>query len=108
MKINIEDLKFEFTLKKNMKILAIMNLQIGQFTIKGFKVMESKFKRFALFPPSTPTGHNKWFQIFWTGDKESWKKLEEAAIKQFDEEQTESMLKETSNSDEINVEDVRL
>ncbi len=71
---------------------ATMTLIIGQFQIKGFRVMKTKFadnaERFFIKPPANRLKTGKWIDLFWTDSKDDWKLLEKKALKQFDEEQS--------------------
>lgn len=62
------------------KLKAIISLDFGDFTVKGFRVMQSEFKNdngdeLWLTPPSY-LGGTRWHPIFFVPDKELWKQLE--------------------------------
>ncbi len=99
MKISIDDLKFKFKFKENDNMPAIMTLIIGQFEVRGFKVLKTQFEenrqKFVIYPPSKSLDHNKWLQLFWTEDKEDWNLLCKKALEQFDKEHTDWLLEQT-------------
>jgi hypothetical protein len=109
MKIKVNELEYEFKfMENNDEMPAIMTLIIGQFKVKGFRVMKTKFedndKRFVLYPPANRTGGGKWIKIFWTDVKEDWSLLEKEALEQFDKEHTEYLL---NNSVSDNLDNIK-
>ena len=89
MKIDINEIRFQFKLKDNPQMPAVVTLFIGQFQIRGFRIMKSKFddssKRHYLTPPANRLGNGGFIKLFWA-DKEDWALLEKRALEQFDEE----------------------
>lgn len=96
MRINVNELSFEFKFKDDDEHPATMILKVGQFQIRGFRIMKTAFeenkKRFVLFPPANRTRNNKWIKIFWTDIKPDWELLENLALKQFNKEHEEYLL----------------
>lgn len=98
MKINIDNLEFEFKLRGDKKDFdlfpATMILTIGQFKVKGFSVRKTKFEenvnRFVIHPPANRAGAI-WIKLFWA-DKEDWELLSKRALKQFDQEHTDYLI----------------
>lgn len=113
MKINIEDIEFQFRFHDNEQMPATMTLLIGQFAIRGFKIMKSKFTEnkypFTLFPPSSRTGSGSWIDIFWTDIKNDWEFLKRKALEQFSREHAKYLLEkdELELKKEGNVDDIK-
>jgi len=81
MKINIEEIavKIKFTEQKILK--AIIGLDFGDFSVKGFRIMESQFEsvrkdKLWLTPPSYRDMGGRYHPIFFIPDKELWEQLE--------------------------------
>ena len=123
MKINIDDLKYEFKFREREDsdaFPATMILRIGQFEVKGFSVRKTGFeeneKGFFLSPPSNRIGGGKWIKLFFTEIKEDWGKLEANALKQFNKEHQEYLIKvfgqipvkKKTNKEEIDVDKIPL
>ncbi|NMC51527.1 hypothetical protein GYA54_02225 [Candidatus Kuenenbacteria bacterium] len=104
MKINIDELEFNFKFKNDDNMPATMTLVIGQFEVRGFKVVathyESNKNKFKLYPPSKSMGNDKWFHLFFTPDKNEWGKIEQRALEKFNEGRLDST--------EVSVDDVPL
>lgn len=101
MDINVNELKFEFKFRDDEMAPALMTLFIGQFKIKGFVVRKTKFndnnKRFWLSPPIIYSGQRS-IKTFWTENKKDWILLEKRALEQFDQEQTNELIKEVNKT----------
>ncbi len=114
MKLNIDELEYKFKFHENEQMPATMTLFMGQFQIRGFRIMKSQYtdnsKRFVLFPPANRTGRGKWIKIFFTEIKDDWALLEQRALAQFDIEHTDYLIgKEINRSNdnkEIKAEDI--
>ena len=89
MKLDINEFTFQFKFKDDPQMPAVLTLLIGQFQIRGFRIMKSKFadasKTHYLTPPANRLGNGKFIKLFWA-DKEDWALLEKRALEQFDEE----------------------
>lgn len=92
MNIDIEALEFRFQDKSGSPdTLATMTLMIGQFQVRGFRIMRTQYPEngedLVLFPPSNRSkGGRSWVKVFWTDDKESWSRLQEIALAEFRQE----------------------
>lgn len=91
MKININEIiaKVKFIEDKNLK--AIITLNFGDFTIKGFRVQISQYSNdfglnLWLVPPSYKDNAGRYHPIFFIEDKEIWKKLEQEIWKQYEDQ----------------------
>lgn len=81
MKINIEEIQVKIKFVEQQILKAIIGLDFGDFTIKGFRVMKSEYKNdygeeLWLTPPSYQGAGGHYHPIFFVPDKELWKKLE--------------------------------
>ena len=105
MKINIAQLEFKFKFRDDIDFPASMTLLIGQFEVRGFTIRKSKFqnndKRHALFPPAKNMGGKKWLHLFHSPDKKEWDELQDAAIKQFNEEHENYLLQQAGKADTV-------
>lgn len=97
MKIDITTLEYQFKFRDDNDFPATMILKIGQFEIKGFRIMASQYqdsaKRFFLKPPSNRVQNGKWLNIVWMDSKDDWSEFEKFALKKFDDEHTENLMK---------------
>jgi|SRR3989338_1629430 len=80
MKINTNDIQVKIKFVDQEKLKAIISLDFGDFTIKGFRVMKSDYKNdngeeLWLTPPAY-LGGGKYHPIFFMPNKERWKELE--------------------------------
>lgn len=93
MIINIDELQFKFKFRNDPEFPATMTLVVGQFQVRGFRIMRTKYednkKQYYLKPPSNRTGRGAWIQLFWTDSKDDWKLLEDKALEAFDKEYDE-------------------
>jgi len=103
--ITIDDIKFKFFFRKDVdenefeRMPASMSIVVCDvIEIKGLKVMkaykEGSRSRFLIYPASKSLGHNKWFDYSWV-EPELWKQITEKALREFDEEHTAFLLKQT-------------
>jgi len=88
MKINIEEIQVKTKFVDQAILKAIISLDFGDFTVKGFRVMKSPYKNdngeeLWLTPPSYQGAGGKYHPIFFIPDKELWKKLEEKVWKDY-------------------------
>ena len=111
MRIDVNELEFKFKFRDEQDFPATTVLTIGQFEVRGFSVRKTQYKdnakNFVLFPPASKAGKG-WLKIFFTDDKNNWKLLEEKALKQFDREHTDYLVKEQilPKEDDINVDKI--
>lgn len=80
MKIKIEEIQTKIKILEDKKTRAIIGLDFGDFVIKGFRIMDSKFpningENLWLIPPSYQGGGHYHPMIFFP-DKELWQKIE--------------------------------
>jgi len=94
MKINIEEIqvKIKFIEAENLK--AIISLDFGEMTIKGFRVAKSNYKNnfgkeFWLTPPAYRDRTGSYHPIFFIPNKELWKELEEKIWNEYDKQYDE-------------------
>lgn len=96
MNINIDDLKFKFKFRDDPEMPATMTLTVGQFEIRGFRVLKTKFdentNRYYMKPPANKAGSGKWVDLVWVNAPKDWRLLEKLALAQFDREQTDKLL----------------
>lgn len=87
MKLNINNLKFDFKIIENQNLKTIISVNFGEFVIRGFRISESKYKnargeKLWLTPPSYLDGNQDYHPMFFIPNKKLWKELED---KMFDE-----------------------
>lgn len=80
MKIEIENIEIKIRILDQKKMKAIVNLNFGDFVVRGFRIMESQFEnmnneKLWLIPPSYKS-NDKYHPVFFVPDKELWKALE--------------------------------
>ena len=102
MRININELQFKFKFRDDPEMPATMVLVVGQFEIRGFRVLKSKFEenatRYYIKPPSNKTSRG-WVDIFWVNAPKDWSLLEKLVLEQFSKEQEEKLLKEFGHAE---------
>ncbi len=81
MEISINEIGVKIKFLEQEKLKAIIGLDFGDFTIKGFRVMKSDYKNdygeeLWITPPSYRGGGGSYHPIFFIPDKDLWKKLE--------------------------------
>ena len=86
--IKIDDLKFQFKIVEMDKLKAIVSIDFGDFKIKGFRVNTSEYKNergenLWVTPPSYPDGSRRYHPIFFTSNKELWKKIESKLLDEY-------------------------
>ena len=87
MKIDIAEIQLKIKILEDKKTLAIIGLDCGDFVVKGFRIVPSKFpnvngEMLWLMPPSYQGG-GRYHPMFFFPDKELWKKLEEKVWKEY-------------------------
>lgn len=105
MKIDPKEisLKFKFHDKENMP--ATVTISIGQFDVRGFRVMRTKFEenkgRFVLYPPAIRGGGGRFMDIVRVADKEDWKQFEQFVLHRFDEEYSTHLMNAFEGEDKL-------
>jgi DNA-binding cell septation regulator SpoVG len=96
MKIDIQKIEVKFQFKNNENLMAQVTMTLGQFELRGFRIMKTKFKdnksRFVLFPPAVPCGGGKFMHIVRIVDKKYWEELQDFVLAKFDQEHTEFLM----------------
>ncbi len=105
MKINIEEIQLKIKFVEQEKLKAIISLDFGDFTVKGFRVMKSNYKNDCgeelwLTPPSYRGGGGSYHPIFFIPNKELWKKLEKKIWKEYQIQKEEYYKKQFDLKDE--------
>ncbi len=82
MKINLEELRIIVKVVDVKPTKAIIALDFGDFLVKGFRIMESKFdnrwgEKLWLTPPTYHKGSGPYHPLFFTPNKNLWKEIEE-------------------------------
>jgi len=88
MNFDIENIKIEIKLTNDEKMKAMVSLDFGDFKVKGFRVMTSKFENergdeLWVVPPSYIGKDKKYHPMFFAENKVYWKKLEQKIIEEF-------------------------
>ncbi len=80
MKIKISEIKLKIKILDDKKTKAIIGLDFGDFVVRGFRIIESKFPNLNgdmlwLTPPSY-LGGGRYHPIFYLPNKDYWLELE--------------------------------
>lgn len=78
--MNINNIKIHVSVKDIGALKAIINLDFGNFSIKGFRVQKAKFQNYKgdelwITPPTYRSG-NRFVPMIFFPDKDEWKMLE--------------------------------
>lgn len=103
--IKIDDLKFCFKIVEMDKLKAIVSIDFGDFKIKGFRVNTSDYEnergeKIWITPPSYRDGGGRYHPIFFTSNKELWKKIESKLLDEYHKASTEHYKKRIGLDDE--------
>lgn len=104
MKIIPEEIIVKTKFVDQAVLKAIISLNFGDFTVKGFRVMHSEFKNdngdeLWLTPPSY-FGGMRWHPIFFMPDKELWKQVEAKVWQEYKIQREEFYKKQYDLKDE--------
>ena len=94
MKINIQEIIVKIKFLEERKLKAIISLDFGDFSVKGFRVMESPHTNdygleLWFTPPSYSDKSGKYHPIFFIPDKNLWKELEKRIWEEYQKQQEE-------------------
>ena len=86
--MNIEDIKIDIKLTHDNKLKAMVTLDFGDFKIKGFKIMISRYEnkrgeQLWVVPPSFFGKDKRYHPIFFMEDKDLWSELENKILQFF-------------------------
>lgn len=81
MTINKDEIRVKIKFIEAQKLKAILSLNFGDFSVKGFRVTESDYPNMRgdklwLTPPSYRDSGGRYHPIFFMPNKELWKELE--------------------------------
>lgn len=87
------------------KLKAIVGLDFGDISIKGFRISESEYEneqgeKLWLTPPSYKDGGGHYHPMFFMPDKELWKRLERKVMETYQTQQREHFKKRLDLSDD--------
>ena len=104
MKIDIEKIEIKLRILDQKKVKAIVNLDFGDFVVRGFRIMESQFEnmnndRLWLIPPSYYSG-NRYHPVFFIIEKNLWKELEARIWDEYGKKRDEYYKKQYGITDE--------
>jgi len=73
------------------QMMAIINLDFGDFEVKGFRIMRSKFEKennnpYWIVPPTYQSPGGGRHPLFYTANKDLWKALEKIIVNQYEKE----------------------
>jgi len=92
--MNLNEIAIKVKFVEESKLKAIISLNFGEFTIKGFRVMTSEYKnckgdKLWLIPPSYRDSAGKYHPIFFAPNKDLWKELENIIWDEYQKQQEE-------------------
>ena len=92
MTLNVNDIRIKVKITEG-KLKAIVGIDLGDFTIKGFRIQESQYEHKAaggrklwLTPPSYADKGGRYHPIFYIPDKILWERLEAKIWEAYDKE----------------------
>lgn len=103
--ITVDDLKFYFKIVEMDKLKAIVSIDFGDFKIKGFRVNASDYEnengeKLWITPPSYRDAGGRYHPIFFTSNKELWKKIESKLLDEYHKASKEHYKKRFDLDDE--------
>lgn len=107
MKIKISEIKVKSKIIDEKELKAIINLDFGDFVIKGFRLQSSNFKNVLgdqlwLVPPSYPDQNRQYHPIFFIPNKNLWKELEKHILLEYRQQNKKYQQKKFGlNKDEL-------
>ncbi len=102
--IDINDLKFHVKCVEMQKLKAIVSIDFGDFTIKGFRVNFSNYKNedgdeLWITPPCYRDGNNRYHPIFYIPNKDLWGLLQKKIVKEYNKASEEHFKKRLDVND---------
>lgn len=88
MNINLDEIQVKVKVLEQKDLKAIIGIDFGDFSVKGFRVRESRQPNEAgenlwLTPPSYKDMSNRYHPIFYIPDINLWKQLEEKIMGEY-------------------------
>ena len=105
MKIDITEVDIKIKFLEQEKLKAIISLDFGDFTVKGFRVQKSEYEnskgdKLWLTPPSYQGGGGKYHPIFYIPNKDLWIDLENRIWDEYEDQLKEYHKKQFDIQDE--------
>ena len=85
MKIRPEDIEVKIEFVQKEKMLARATLILGQFEIRGYKILRSEKTLLVVYPPAVINSSKHYTDIVRITEKDDWHELQDYILKKYDE-----------------------